>query len=249
MTLYKGFAGMYDDLMAGAHYEKWCAYINAMLEERFNNGRKPLIVDLACGTGNMTLPLSKLGYEMIGIDISTDMLAIAQQKSYEAGCNILFLAQDMRQLDLYGTVDAVICVCDGMNYILELDELAGVFERVKLFLNPGGIFMFDMNTEYKFKEVLGNRSFEATVPNGASYVWDNNYDEARKINEYHVLFYTNEKGTEAGHFKEMHKQRAYCIDEILTMLKNAGFSKVSVTHEYTNEPPRLDSERVTFQGI
>jgi len=249
MTLYKGFAGMYDDLMAGAHYEKWCAYIKTILNKQFSNCKKPLIVDLACGTGNMTLPLSKLGYEMIGIDISTDMLAIAQQKSYESNCNILFLAQDMRQLDLYGTVDAVICVCDGMNYILEPDELAGIFERVKLFLNPGGIFIFDMNTEYKFKEVLGNRGFEATTQSGASYEWDNNYDDKRKINEYHVLFYTTEKGTEAGHFKEMHKQRAYCVDEILTMLKKAGFNKVSATHEYTSEPPRPDSERITYQGI
>ena len=245
MEFYKGFASIYDELMTYTPYKKWGEYIDGILKKRLPPGEKaPLILDLACGTGSMTVLLAQKGYDMIGVDMSTDMLATAQQKSFEAGYNILFLAQDMRKLDLYGTIDAAVCVCDGINYILEQNELSAVFKRVRLFLNPSGVFIFDMNTEYKFKELLGRRSFESKSKSGTRYELDNNYDEHTRINEYHVLFYPQGKAAEP--FMEIHRQRAYAIDDVLQMLTNTGFSKVSVSHEYTNEPPRPDSERVTF---
>ena len=249
MDSYIGFGRLYDELMTNVPYEKWGNYINDALRKRLHETENPLVVDLACGTGTMTLFLANKGFDMIGVDISMDMLAEAQQKSYEAGQQILFLAQDMRKLDLFGTVDAVVSVCDGINYILTPEDLSTVFKRVILFLNPGGVFIFDMNTEYKFKELLGQQSFEAKTENGAAYELDNHYDEKTKVNEYRVLFYNKEDLEENEPFTEIHKQRAYSVDDVIRMLENTGFSKVSAYHNYTNEPTRIDSPRVTFIAV
>jgi len=243
MELYKGFASIYDELMTNTPYEKWGRYIDDTLQKRLSHNKEtPLVLDLACGTGSMTMFLAKKGYDMIGVDASIDMLASAQQKSFDTGHNILFLAQDMRRLDLYGTIDAAVCVCDGINYILTPEELNAVFKRVRLFLNPGGLFIFDMNTEYKFKELLGQRSFESKSKSGTAYELDNSYNESTKINEYHVLFHPKGEAS----FTEIHKQRAYATNDVLSMLADAGFSNVSANHEYTDEPPKPESERITY---
>jgi len=248
MEIYRGFATMYDELMQDIPYQKWGDYIFECIKKRCANVKKPLVLDLACGTGNMTTLLSQKGLDMIGVDLSIDMLAAAQQKSYEMGQKILFLAQDMRELDLYGTIDAAVSVCDGLNYILEPTGLRTVFERVRLFLNPGGVFIFDMNTEYKFKELFAQRSFEDTTQSGITCEWDNNYDEVTKINEYQVRFSKN-KNQLVGNpdqLIEIHKQRAYDTENVIEMLKACGFSKVAAYHEYTNEPPKPNSIRVTY---
>ena len=229
---------MYDSLMADIPYEAWVAYIDKILMHRLGGKREDRIVlDLACGTGNITLPLAQLGYDMIGVDMSADMLAQAQAK---AAGQVLFLAQDMRELDLYGTVDAAICACDGLNYILDETELGAVFKRVRMFLNPGGIFIFDMNTEYKFKEVLGGKSFIGAVE-GASYEWDNHFDTETGINEYQVVF--------AGvgePFVEVHRQRAYPVDVVCDLLREAGFGAVDVRDGYSDDAPGDESIRVVF---
>jgi len=243
--MYNSFAKIYDELMTDAPYQKWGTYISDILIERGlipTESSKPLVLDLACGTGTMTLLLAEKGYDMMGVDASIDMLAAAQEKSYNEGQNILFLAQDMRELDLFGTIDAAVCVCDGINYILDEDELFTVFKRVRLFMNPGGVFIFDMNTEYKFKELLGNRSFEGKSENGAAYSLDNSFDETLGINEYRVLF-THENGDS---FTEIHRQRAYKTDKVIDLLQKAGFGDVLISHEYTKEPPKIDSARVSF---
>jgi len=244
MDNYKGFAAMYDQLMTNAPYQKWGAYICEVLKKQNFETQSPLVLDLACGTGTMTALLAKKGYDMIGVDKSVDMLATAQEKAYDNNLQILFLRQDMRKLDLFGTIDAAVCVCDGLNYILKEDELQKVFERVRLFLNPGGVFIFDMNTEYKFKELLGNRVFEGNAESGAAYELENKYDMASGINEYNVLFFT--EGEEENGFTETHRQRAYATCNVVQMLNDAGFNSVVATHEYTSEPPRTDSPRVTF---
>jgi len=246
MDSYIGFARVYDQLMTNVPYQKWGNFIDGVLTQKLAGKESPLVVDLACGTGTMTLLLAGKNYDMIGVDMSMDMLAEAQQKACEAGHNILFLAQDMRKLDLYGTVDAVISVCDGVNYILKQDELSAVFKRVRLFMNPGGVFIFDMNTEHKFKNIFGQRSFESKAENGAAYVWDNNFDEETKINEYRVHFYPDGSFDSDNFFTEVHKQRAYEYDCVIRMLKDAGFKKACAYNDYTNEPARADSLRVVY---
>jgi len=244
--MYGGFAQMYDALMTDAPYDIWAAYIDGLLGEWFK-GREdssaPLVLDLACGTGNITLRLAKLGYDLIGVDASEDMLAEAQRKAYEENFQILFLAQDIRELDLYGTVDAAVCVCDGMSYILTEEDLLTVFKRVRLFLNPGGVFIFDMNTEYKFKEILKDSVFEDKGAGGESYIWENHYDPQTKINEYNMTFFNMNEGQP---FSEIHRQRAYPPADVSNMLLEAGFSRVSIRDGYRGEALKTESSRVVF---
>ena len=146
----------------------------------------------------------------------------------------------MTKLDLYGTVDGVICVLDGLNYILSDDELFEVFKRVRLFLNPGGVFVFDVNTEYNFKELFSDKSFEANSCDG-SYIWDNFYDDSSKINEYYMLFYSKH---EKEPFNEIHYQKAHDLGLVVSMLLNAGFKNIKLTDGYTDNPLAPTSERV-----
>jgi len=229
--------------MTNAPYAEWADYIDDVLTRHLGKERKNRIVlDIACGTGNITIPLAKMGYDMIGVDISTDMLSQAQAKAPDL--QILFLVQDMRELDLYGTVDAAICVCDGMNYILSEAELEAVFKRVRMFLNPGGIFIFDMNTEYKFKEILGDKSFVANT-GCTSYEWDNYYNPETGINEYRVTFTMGNNEP----FTEVHHQQAYTIDTVRGLLKTAGFSTVDERDGYGNDTPGDECARVVFIAV
>ena len=247
MDNYKGFAPIYDALMTDAPYDYWTAYVDGFLSARFSRKKKSedkiLVLDLACGTGSMTVRLSKLGYDMIGVDISADMLAQASQKAMEEGEEILFIAQDMRELDLYGTVDAAICVCDGMSYILSEAELLSVFKKVFLFLDPGGVFIFDMNSEYKFKELLGSKTFEGKGKGGEAYVWENSYDPKTGINEYNVHFYSG--GSEVS-FSELHKQRAYDPALVSGLLLDAGFEGVKIRDGYSDKSIKPDSYRIVY---
>jgi len=243
-TIYKAFAGMYDALMADTPYEQWAAYIHGVFKQRLkNSGKNATILDLACGTGNITLMLAKKGYDMIAVDASADMLSEARRKADEENLDVLFLNQDMINLDLFGTVDGVTCVCDGLNYILTEEGIGRVFERVRLFLNPGGIFIFDMNTEYTFKESFGNQRFQAEAPSGESYVWDNLYHEEKKINEYTMNFFP--LGNSEG-ILEVHYQRAYPPGDIFNMLLAAGFRSVAIYDGYSHKPIHGESGRITF---
>jgi len=242
MATYGGFAYLYDALMANAPYQEWAAYIDKVLTQYLGQNREShIVLDLACGTGNITLPLAKMGYDMIGVDISPDMLAQAQAKAADDSQKILFLSQDMRELDLYGTVDAAICVCDGINYILNEAELEEIFKRIRMFLNPGGVFIFDMNTEYKFKEVLGDKSFAAKTKT-AEYEWDNYYHADTGINEYRVTFVTG-----VGEpFIEVHHQRAYPADIICSLLQKSGFHTIDVRDGYSDSLPGDECIRAVF---
>jgi len=228
--------------MANTPYEDWAAYINTTLQKHLAAAHAPIVLDLACGTGSITTRLAKMGYDMIGVDASVDMLAEAQQKAYEAKLSILFLAQDMQELDLYGTVDAAVCVCDGLNYLLTEEELLETFRRVKLFLNPGGVFIFDMNTEYKFKYLSSSGGFDGEAETGEAYSCDNTYDPATQINQYSVTFYSNDSEP----FTEVHHQRAYPVWVVKRLLAEAGFGAAAVFSGYTGEPYMEDELRAVF---
>ena len=240
---YKGFARMYDRFMLDAPYTVWVDYIDRVLKSVLRGKDSPIVLDLACGTGSITIPLSKMGYDMIGVDQSADMLLCAQDKAMEQGLSILFLMQDMRELDLYGTVDAAVCVCDGMNYILEEEELGEVFRRVSLFTSPGGVFIFDMNTDHKFRE-LGSASFTETAE-GFSYQWDNSYDDVSMINRYDVTFLDLESREV---FSETHFQRAYPAEVVKRLLVEAGFERVEMFKGYSDEPFTSDTSRIVCIG-
>ena len=170
MEAYTGFAQVYDTFMDNVPYDEWGEYLVSLLKKYgVDDG---LVLDMGCGTGAMTRYLDAHHYDMTGIDISEEMLSIAREKSSP---DILYLLQDMREFELYGTMRAVVSICDSMNYILEEDELCQVFSLVNNYLDPGGIFIFDLNTVYKYQEILGEQTI-AEDREDCSFIWDNFYD-------------------------------------------------------------------------
>lgn len=244
MASYESFARVYDMFMDNIPYEEWEQYLSGLLRERGICGG--LVLELGCGTGTMTELLAADGYDMIGVDNSPDMLDIAMEKRDKSGRDILYLMQDMREFELYGTVRAIVCVCDSINYILEEDDLLQVFMLANNYLDPGGCFIFDMNTVHKYRDVMGQATIAENRPEG-SFIWDNYFDEEEMVNCYEMTFFIPEDSEGLfRRYEEEHIQRAYEIGEIRDLLGRAGLKLEAVYDAFTKEPPRPDSERVYF---
>ena len=243
MEAYTGFAEVYDTFMDNIPYGEWCRYLTGLLKKY--GVEDGLVLDLGCGTGSVTELLSEKGYDMIGVDNSEDMLQIAMDKRAASGRDILYLLQDMRDFELYGTVAAVVSICDCMNYILEYDDLVEVFSLVNNYLDPEGIFIFDLNTIYKYENVLGESTI-AEDREESSFIWDNFYDPEEEINEYELAIFLKEQGDLYRKFEEVHYQRAYDPEVVKALLEKAGLELVAVYDAFTREPVREDSERIYF---
>lgn len=241
MGSYESFARVYDLFMDNIPYDEWCSYLIELLKEYgIEDG---LVLELGCGTGNVTERLFNAGYDMIGVDNSMDMLEIAMEKKEENKKDILYLLQDMREFELYGTVRAVVSICDSMNYILDYGELVQVFSLVNNYLDPGGIFIFDLNTEYKYREILAQSTI-AEDREESSFIWDNDYDETERINEYDLTLFIKEDGDLYRKYRETHFQRAYTVDEAAAAAKEAGMEFVAAYDAFTREAPGETSERI-----
>ena len=241
MEAYTGFAAVYDTFMDNIPYEEWCEYLtNLLCDYGVKDG---LLLDLGCGTGSLTELLAERGYDMIGIDYSEEMLDLAMEKRMESGKDILYLCQDMREFELYGTVAAVVSICDCMNYITEPEDLVTVFELVNNYLDPEGIFIFDLNTEYKYETVMGDCTI-AEDREDSSFIWENQYEKSEKINIYDVSIFIREKEDLYRKYHETHYQRAYSLDEVREALEEAGMEFVTAYDAFTKEPPKADSERI-----
>lgn len=237
---YGNFAQVYDLFMDNVPYEEWCRYLTGILREYgIGDG---LILDLGCGTGKMTRLLAAQGYDMIGADASDEMLNIALDEGAEG---ILYLQQDMRAFELYGTVRAVVSVCDCMNYILEEEELRQVFALVNNYLDPGGIFIFDMNTVHQYREELGNQTI-CENREQASFIWENEFDPGRMINTYALTLFIEETPGLYRKYEELHVQRAWEQEEVVRLLAGAGLEVLAVYGEGTKEPPAADCARMYF---
>ena len=189
MEAYTSFAYVYDTFMDNVPYGEWARHIREKLcEHGVTDG---IVLDLGCGTGTMTERLAGYGYDMIGVDNSEEMLELAMEKKTESGYDILYLLQDMRGFELYGTVRAVVSVCDSVNYITEPDELEEVFRLVNNYLDPKGIFLFDFNTVHKYRDVIGDSTI-AEARGVCSFIWDNRYYEKEQINEYDLTLFIAE---------------------------------------------------------
>lgn len=247
MDAYTSFAAVYDTFMDNIPYEEWKSYLKELLKEY--GVQDGLVLDLGCGTGTMTELLAADGYDMIGVDNSEEMLEIAREKQIKSGHEILYLLQDMREFELYGTVGAVFSICDSLNYITEPEELKQVFRWVNNYLDPGGIFIFDFNTEYKYREVLGDQTI-AEAREDCSFIWDNYYYEEERINEYELNLFIREdaesetEGDLYRRFRETHFQRAYMLEEITRIVEESGLQFVTAYEAFTKEPPSKNSERI-----
>ena len=277
---YESFAAVYDIFMDEVDYDGWSACLVRKLQENGIYGG--LVCELGCGTGNITERLADAGYDLIGIDASADMLAVAQKKEllrkhpelaeesaaaadpagdpadterpFEAGQehaerkDILYLLQDMREFELYGTVEAVVSICDCLNYIPSEEELLQVFRLVNNYLDPGGLFLFDMNLPV-FYEAIGDRTIAENRPEG-SFIWENEYDPETGCNRYDLtLFLPEESGhadAEVMYYKreETHREYAYSPETILRLLAEAGLVCESVEEAYTGQPVSAETERI-----
>ena len=240
MDAYTSFAQVYDLFMDNVPYEEWAAYVRGILTE-YGIG-SGLVLDLGCGTGSLTECLARAGYDMIGVDSSEDMLEIAMDKRGRSGLDILYLLQDMREFELYGTVRAVVSICDSMNYILDYADLVQVFRLVNNYLDPGGIFIFDLNTEYKYEALMGSRTFAEDREDG-SFIWYNEYSPEDHINEYDLTLFVWE-GKLFRRFQETHYQRAYSPAEVRRAAAEAGMEFEACWDAFSRDPVKPDSERM-----
>lgn len=243
MEAYTSFAQVYDLFMDNVPYEAWCGYVCQLLEEQgVNSG---LVLDLGCGTGSLTELLSAKGYDMIGVDNSEEMLQLAMDKRSKTGSDILYLLQDMRAFELYGTVAAVVSICDSMNYITEYEDLVTVFKLVNNYLDPGGVFIFDLNTVYKYQYLLGDTTI-AENREESSFIWENYYDEEEQLNEYDLTIFTRLESGLYKKYEETHYQRAYSVKQVMAAAEEAGLKVEAVYDAFTHDPAREDSERLYF---
>ncbi len=263
MQEYSGFAYVYDMFMDNVPYDEWTNYLHGLLiENGVNDG---LVLDLGCGTGNVTRRLRDVGYNMIGVDLSPEMLQIAIEKenvpigTAETGNEenpdnreILYLNQDMREFELYGSVAAIVSICDSMNYITSEEDLMKVFRLAENYLDPNGVFIFDMNTEYYYRNVLGEQTICENRDEG-SFIWENYYDEESGINEFDMTIFVDEaalkkqKDTGVFHrYNELHRQKAYRLQDVRKLLKKAGFGNIRTYAALSHEAPNSGTERVYF---
>lgn len=264
MESYTDFAEVYDEFMDNTPYEEWCDRIVQIIEkygiskptagadaegkseeEQALLSERNLVLDLGCGTGTLTEMMANAGYDMMGIDMSYDMLQIAMDKQAQSGHDIMYLCQDMRELELYCTVGTVICVCDSINYVLEEEEVIETFRRVNNYLYPKGLFIFDFNTDYKYAEVIGDTTI-AENREDCSFIWDNFYDEENHINEYDLTIFVKEEEDADifRRFQETHFQRGYNLREMLHFVKAAGLEFVAAIDADTDSEVTEVTQRI-----
>ena len=243
MEQYTGFARVYDEYMDNVPYDKWTAHLQRAL-----NGfgiKDGIVCELGCGTGEVTRRMRDFGFDMIGIDSSAEMLEAARQKEKPGDERILYLHQDMREFELYGSVTAVISVCDSLNYILSKRDMMKVFRRVNNFLDIGGVFLFDMHTEHYYRNVLAD-SVICDNRSDSSLIWMNQYDGKKRINYFDITIYDRDESGKYSRFDETHIQRAYTEQEIGELLHKAGMELLWCRKAYTNRKHTDTDQRIWY---
>ena len=240
---YEYLAGCYDRFTADVPYAAWADY----LEKHFARSKLPIhtVMDLACGTGSLTCELAERGYEMIGADLSEEMLAQAAEKARNvSGIPPIFLHQAMEELDLYGTIDACVCCLDSVNYVTRPKKLARAFQRVHTFLMPGGLFLFDINTPDKLQGLDGQLFMDEDED--ACCIWRAEYSPRRRICTYGFDLFCREENGLWDRMEEVHEEYAYEPEELEDMLRQAGFRQIKQYGELKMRRPAPGEERIFF---
>lgn len=271
MEAYTDFAAVYDTFMDETPYDVWGDFVAGLInkygvskpvedapvadEDADDNGEldpeialsqeRNLVVELGCGTGSFTQELKRKGYDIMGIDMSPEMLDLARKKSAEAGLNIMYLEQDMRELDLYCTAGAIVSVCDSINYLLEDEDILTTFRLVNNFLFPKGVFIFDFNTVHKYRDVIGDATI-AENREDCSFIWDNYYHPENCINEYDLTIFArcDDEDEIFRRSVETHFQRGFELEEMKELVAKSGLEFVEAIDADTHEAPNGDSERI-----
>ena len=236
---YGRFAGIYERLMADVPYDEWTERITELLAGADID--KGLCADLACGTGSITRRLADRGFDMIGIDLSDEMLQVAREKGPE---EILYIRQDIREFELYGTVRAIVCACDSINYILEPEEVEQVFRLVNNYLDPGGMLVMDFHTPYYFSEVLAENTI-SDIDEDVALIWENEELDDGVHASCLTVFERQEKGL-YSRFDEEHLQRGYSMEEMRMLAEKAGLRDVHFYDGYSAKAAGEKSERIVM---
>ena len=247
MANYDSIASVYDNINSEIDYSAWADFIEECFAKYLR--KKPdLVLDLACGTGSMTFELHKRGYDMIGADMSEDMLTEALDKAYDREISdILFLKQDMRSFELYGTVGAIVCCLDSVNYLTESSDLEKCFACAHNYLDPDGLFIFDVNTPYKFENIYGNNHyiFEDDDSSGATAFcgWQNEYDRESRLCNFYLSVFTEEEDGRFSRRDETQTERCYSKEELTDCLTKCGFETLGLFGDFNFSSPSNDCQR------
>ena len=228
MNQYTVLAKFYDRLNSEVNYKKWAEFLHNKIEQHKQN-EPEILLDLACGSGNMTVELAKYNYDMIGIDLSIDMLMEAEQKSF--GYDILYLNQDMRDFELYGTVDVVTCCLDSINYLLTKDDVRKCFRLVYNYLNPSGLFIFDVNTPHKFENIYADNTYVFEIEEDDIFcTWQNSYDKESHLCDFDLNIFVGYSG-KYTRYQEIQTERMYTHEELEKLLSETGFDIAEIVCE------------------
>lgn len=241
---YGRFAYVYDELMKDVPYEKWLMILTAKLEQYGIDGRK--VLDLACGTGEITVELAQHGFNVSGVDLSDEMLMVANEKAGKQGLTIPFFQQNMAELEGLGLYDCVTIFCDSLNYLREETDVQKTFSRVHEHLKDGGLFLFDVHSIYKMEEIFHNNTF-AVNDEEVSYIWDCFPGEEPYSVEHDLSFFVrdNQSGL-YDRFDELHYQRTYPVQKYKEWLQQAGFEVLELLADLEETPPTKETERILF---
>ena len=238
---YGEFAHCYDRMMSSVDYKTWVNYLESFLREYGAH----TVLDAACGTGKIAVALAKDGYTMTGSDISEDMLMEARKYSLENGLRFLpFICQNMTDLSVHRPLDAVISTCDGVNYLTTHKDVSHFFSSAYRCLKPGGLLLFDISSEYKLQNILGNETF-TEITDDYVYIWNNAYDPVSRLIDMELTFFVK-KGDTYTRFSEEHIQRAHSVDELRELLINAGFSIEGIYQAFTRDEAGAECDRIQF---
>lgn len=246
MDSYGEFAAIYDKLMDDFDYPKWAEYYLVLL--KLAGCRPKRMCDCACGTGSMTVQFSKKGINVTGVDLSQEMLEVAAVKARRAAQKIMFTAQNMTEMNLPRPVDAVVCACDGVNYLTEMADVEKFFKAAHAAIKPGGCLAFDISSRYKLEDVVGN-GFFGEDRDDMAYIWTNKLDPEKHIVNMELTFFVKQEEGLYRRFEEQHCQRAHSAEEITEALENCGFKDIKVYGNMIYDAPRNDDVRIHFTAI
>lgn len=241
---YSILAECYDEMMEAVDYAAWADFYEAQFA-KYGNRRPGIVLDLGCGTGKLTNILAGRGYDMIGVDLSAEMLSRASQAAEAQELHVLYLEQDMRAFDLFGTVGAVVCSLDGINYLTRRDDVLLCFTRVHTFLDDGGLFIFDVNTPWKFEHIFGNESY--ILENETTYLgWQNEYNRNTGLCRFYLTFFMEADDGLWARYEEVQSERAYSDRTLRNLLEKAGFEILDIVSDLNGTPAALTDERHYF---
>ena len=243
--IYDLLAPFYDKFNGDINYSDWADFIEKIIEREYKLGKPELVLDLGCGTGSMTLELAGRGYDMTGVDYSSEMLDIARERAENEGksADILWLLQDMREFELYGTVDVAVCCLDGINHLVSKKDLDKTLKLVHNYLIPDGLFIFDVNGKYKFENIYGDQTYAMENEN-AVCVWQNYYNEKNGLCDFYITLFEEDDDGRYNRYDEMQREKMYTLKMIKNALKSASLEFVGAYSDFEFSVGSDESERI-----